>query len=94
MLFSFSYKTQPPPEGYFIIDCRVLKNPWNIPELRKLDGNDEKVVNWLLKHDKKTIEILLKNALEHYKNGEKIAFGCFGGVHRNVAMVKLFKDRV
>lgn len=88
-IISFSYKNNAIPKGYFIIDCTILKNPWSDPNLRPLNGNDDRIINWLLKNDYQKVQRLLNVAKN--SGSQKIAFGCFGGKHRSVAMVNLLK---
>jgi RNase adapter protein RapZ len=85
--FGFKYGT---PEGYAIIDCRVLRNPHHAPELKPLTGLDLRVKRYV--NESAGCKTLLLQA--DSVNTNKIAFGCIGGKHRSVAMAELFKDMV
>ncbi len=90
---SFSYRKPMPPSVDMLFDCRFLRNPYWIPELRKLTGKDlavarqiEKDENWEI-FFRKTVG-LLEFLLPRYKQEGKtyffIGFGCSGGQHRSV----------
>ncbi len=77
--------------GYHIVDCRILANPWTLPSLRDLPGNDARVIEFVLAQSKRgLVQKLLNDAIGH----NRIAFGCYGGVHRSVVMAKLFSDKI
>lgn len=82
-------------KGYTIIDCRVLPNPWRQPELRELQGTDPRVFAFLQSTAPDIVEELLNEAFVAINaNSTKIAFGCYGGKHRSVAMAQVFLHRM
>jgi UPF0042 nucleotide-binding protein len=92
-IVSFGYKYGIPGDADLIIDVRFLKNPFFNPELRDLDGEDEKVRNFVLKNRrtktfmKKYIDLLDYLIPLYEKEGKAyltIAVGCTGGRHRSV----------
>lgn len=100
-ILSFGYKYGIPIDSDLIIDVRFLANPYFKPELRDLDGEDEKVKNFVLKNRqtktffKKYLELLDYLIPLYEKEGKAyltISIGCTGGRHRSVAIAgKIFK---
>jgi UPF0042 nucleotide-binding protein len=94
-ILSFGYKYGIPLDSDLIIDVRFLSNPYFKPDMRDLNGEDEKVKNFVLKNRqtktflKKYIE-LLDYLIPLYKKEGKayltISIGCTGGRHRSVAI--------
>lgn len=93
-IISFSYKHQGPPEsGFCVVDCRELPNPHNVTALRHLTGKHQDVKDYLW-HDPMTAA-LLDYAFGMVKvKGRNIAFGCYGGRHRSVALAELLSDKL
>jgi RNase adapter protein RapZ len=94
---SFSYKRGIPRGVDFVFDCRFLNNPHWQPELRKLDGRDPRVAEFVAKdprHDpffarlQSMIESLLPEFAAQGKPLVTVALGCTGGQHRSVAMAE------
>ena len=92
-ILSFGYKFGIPIDADLIIDVRFLENPYFKPELRDLDGENEKVRKFVLKNRK--TKTFLKKYLDlldyliplYEKEGKAyltIAVGCTGGRHRSV----------
>ena len=94
-VMSFGYKKGIPLETDWVVDARFIPNPYYIPSLKKLTGNNKKVANYVLKQDA-SIEFLnrytelIRKAIPNYiKEGKyslTIAVGCTGGQHRSVAL--------
>ncbi len=96
-LQSFSYKRGLPRSVDMIFDCRFLKNPYWLPELRPLDGRDAPVQDHIAtdprfaEFEKRAQELILFLLPAHRDEGKShlsIAFGCTGGQHRSVALVE------
>jgi UPF0042 nucleotide-binding protein len=92
-LISFSYKGEshvPQADEYF--DVRSLRNPFGVPALRVMNGKDRPVQDFI-KDDLrlKPILSLARMALGRASEGKgvRIAFGCYGGKHRSVAIVEM-----
>ena len=73
----------------------LMTNPYYVPSLKKLTGNNKKVSQYVLKHDitkefiNRTTEIIDKLIPCYIKEGKyslTIAIGCTGGQHRSVAV--------
>lgn len=85
-LISFGHKFGE-PEADRTMDCRPLRNPHSDPKMRNLTGMDAKVREFVAS-DYRTPN-MLKRILSVAKDGETIAFGCYGGRHRSVAMAEM-----
>jgi len=94
-IHSFSYKRGLPRGIDMVFDCRFLKNPYWVPELRALDGRNERVAKHVEADPKfapffakvvDLIEMLLPAYSEEGKAHFSIGFGCTGGQHRSVAV--------
>jgi UPF0042 nucleotide-binding protein len=92
-VLSFGFKFGIPPEADLVFDLRFLANPNFVPQLRRLTGADEAVVQYLRKQPE--TEAFLRRALSlvrfvlprHEREGRSyltIAVGCTGGRHRSV----------
>lgn len=100
-ILSFGFKYGVPKDASLIMDVRFLLNPHFVPELKALDGKNEKVKDYVLSND--NAQIFLKKYLDlldyliplYEKEGKAyltIAVGCTGGRHRSVAMAEsIFK---
>jgi UPF0042 nucleotide-binding protein len=90
---SFGFKFGLPPDATLVFDVRFLPNPYFVPDLRPLAGDDPAVAAWLsAQQEVEDIYGKLKGLVEHllplYQREQKtyvvIAFGCTGGRHRSV----------
>jgi len=96
-VLSFGFKYGIPLDADLMIDVRFIPNPFFVPELKKLDGKDERVSEFVRKQAE-TQEFLKKyfSLLEfliplYEKEGKSyltIAVGCTGGRHRSVAVAQ------
>lgn len=86
-LISFGYKHGEPPAADLVLNCRVLRNPHSVPWLRRLDGRTAEVQQYV-REDARSRD-LYRQALAAARSGARIAFGCFGGRHRSVALVEM-----
>ncbi len=98
-VMSFGYKHGVPMESDLVVDCRFIPNPFYVPSLKKLTGNNKKVQQYVLKFDitKEFIirykELLLKMIPGYIKEGKfslNLGFACTGGQHRSVTMANVF----
>lgn len=92
---SFGYKHGIPMEADLVFDMRFIPNPYYVPSLKKLTGNNKKVFNHVMKHEiaqefARQLHTMIKTMVPCYiKEGKyhlNIAFGCTGGQHRSVTM--------
>jgi UPF0042 nucleotide-binding protein len=87
-LISFGYKSGdvPAPAGA-VVDCRVLRNPHHVERLRSKSGLDKEVQDFIYSDPKLTDVLMEAMSLAGTKN--VIAFGCYGGRHRSVAVAEM-----
>ncbi len=98
-IMSFGYKKGIPQETDWVIDARFIPNPYYIPSLKKLTGNNKKVSNYVLNKDvtkefiNRYTELIRKTIPNYIKEGKyslTLAVGCTGGQHRSVALANEF----
>lgn len=94
---SFSYKRGVPRGVDMIFDCRFLKNPYWEEKLRKFDGRDVQVADYIATDPRfapffekvlDLAEMLLPAYIDEGKAHLSIGFGCTGGQHRSVAVAE------
>ncbi len=100
-LMSFGFKYGIPRDSDLVFDARFLPNPYYVPELRPLTGNDAPVAEMVSGCDEYKMFMdklmdMLTSLLPLYKREGKnqlvISVGCTGGKHRSVTVVNdLFK---
>ncbi len=94
---SFGYKYGVPVDGDMVFDTRCLPNPHWEPELRKLTGRDQPVIEYLESQSDVSemyadIHGYLANWLPRFAANHRVymtvAIGCTGGRHRSVYMAE------
>ena len=94
---SFGFKHGPQTDADWVIDARLMPNPFWEPELRPLTGLDAQVRDFVLKQPEarefvQHIRDVLRWALPHYLDHRRgflhVAIGCTGGRHRSVVMAE------
>lgn len=102
-LQSFSYKRGVPRGIDMVFDCRFLRNPHWVADLRSLDGRDPAVVGHIATDPRfvdfitkvtDLILFLLPAQMDEGKTHLAIGFGCTGGQHRSVAVTELIATRL
>ena len=104
-ILSFGYKHGLPLGADIVIDVRFIPNPYYIPELKKLNGRDKPVSDYVLKQEASRefvskMKDMIVDLIPFYVNEGKyhlnMAFGCTGGQHRSVAiaeeMARIFRE--
>ena len=100
---AFGYKRGIPDGAAWVVDVRLLDNPYWVDQLRPLDGRDPRVREFVMNQPAATdlldnLERTLRDALPHYRERGRsqliVAFGCTGGRHRSVAMAKEMATRL
>jgi len=95
---SFSYKHGIPedPSGHgggYVFDCRVITNPHRIDQLKKLNGKDKPVIEYLERHSDvneflSSTFSLVDMSVDKYDERNfthlRVSYGCTGGQHRSV----------
>lgn len=100
-VLSFGFKFGVPLDANLLFDVRFLPNPYFVPELKELTGNDQPVLEYLNQSEEvqettRRISDLLDYLVPFYEREGKsyitVAIGCTGGKHRSVAIANsLFK---
>ena len=95
---SFGFKHGVPMDCDMLLDVRFLPNPFYVPELKQLCGNDQPVIDFIskkavTKEFEKKLEDLTQFLLPLYvKEGKSqlmVGVGCTGGRHRSVYIANL-----
>lgn len=98
---SFGFKHGIPLDCDMMFDVRFLPNPFYVPELKMLTGNDQEVMTYIWNYQitreftKKLEDIVLFLLPEYEKEGKSqftIAIGCTGGNHRSVFIANKLCD--
>lgn len=94
-LLTFGYKFGVPYDIDLLFDVRFLKNPFFVPDLKPLSGDDPRVRAYVLSDPNAVtlvqhLEGLLKFLIPQFEKEQRsyltIAIGCTGGRHRSVAI--------
>ena len=102
-IVSFGFKYGIPPEADLLIDVRFIPNPYFVPELKNLDGNDERVKQFVQKWPEtqqfldmycKLLDFLLPFYEKEGKSYLTIAVGCTGGRHRSVTVAQRIMEHL
>lgn len=102
-LMTFGYKYGVPYDIDLLFDVRFLKNPYFVPELKPLSGDDPKVRDFVLADPNASslvehLEGLLRFLLPRYQQERRsyltIGIGCTGGRHRSVAIAGRLHDKL
>jgi UPF0042 nucleotide-binding protein len=92
---SFGFKYGVPVDADLLADMRFLPNPFWVPELKELTGQDPSVASFVKDRDDAqtflerylpVIETVGHGYLREGKRFMTVAIGCTGGKHRSVAM--------
>ena len=102
-IMSFGFKYGVPHEADLVVDVRFLDNPYFVPELKALDGENQAVKNFVLKNEQSRLFLTKYTDLLDYliplyeKEGKAyltIAVGCTGGHHRSVVIAGELYDHI
>ncbi len=100
---AFGYKNGIPDGASWVVDARLLENPYWVDELRPLDGHDPRVRDYVINQQAAqellgNLDQTLRAAIPHYRERGRshlvVAFGCTGGRHRSVAMAEELAARL
>jgi UPF0042 nucleotide-binding protein len=100
---SFGYKFGPQSDADWVIDSRVLRNPFWERELRPLTGRDRAVRDFVLEQPEAEQllrwleELLTWSAPLYAERGRPalhVAVGCTGGRHRSVVIAEALAERM
>ena len=94
-ILSFGFKYGIPPMADVVMDVRFLPNPFFLPELKDLTGEDPRVAQYVMKFPETRefmdrllalIRFLVPFYVKEGKSYLTLAIGCTGGRHRSVAI--------
>ena len=94
-VMSFGFKYGLPLDADIVMDVRFLPNPFYLPELKHLTGNDQAVQDYVMqtseaqafyRHFLALLITTLPGYIKEGKSSLTIAIGCTGGQHRSVTM--------
>jgi UPF0042 nucleotide-binding protein len=103
MIESFGYKHGLPANADFVFDVRCLPNPYWEPQLRPLNGKDERVKAFLdsaplVQSMVDDIVAFLDEWIPRYQDFQRsyltVAIGCTGGMHRSVYVAEAVARRL
>ena len=84
-----------------VYDVRFIPNPFYIPEMRELTGNDRAIQEYVMKWDvskefldrvTQLVTFLIPHYIKEGKNQLVISIGCTGGKHRSVTMANMLSQ--
>lgn len=102
-VMSFGFKHGAPLDASVVIDVRFVDNPYFVPALRELTGNDAPVRDFvldspgtqeLMQHLESMLTFLLPRYEDEGKSYVTVAIGCTGGRHRSVAITNEIAQRL
>jgi len=94
-VMSFGFKYGLPMDSDIVYDVRFLPNPFYVPELKPLTGNDEPVQAFVMASDvsqrfldmiNDMVTFMLPQCVAEGRNQLVISIGCSGGKHRSVTL--------
>ena len=100
-LVTFGYKFGVPYDIDLLFDVRFLRNPFFVPELKPLTGEDMKVQDYVLQDPAtapfiEQLENLFKFLLPLFERDKRsyvnIGIGCTGGRHRSVTIARRLQE--
>lgn len=94
-LMSFGFRYGLPAEADIVLDVRFLPNPYFIEELKHLNGENQKIQEYVMGWEESQtflrkildmMEFLIPLYEKEGKSNLNVALGCTGGKHRSVVM--------
>jgi len=102
-IVSFGFKYGIPVDSDLVFDVRFLPNPFYIPELKELSGNDIAVRDYVMGHNvtqefiaklSDMLDFLIPSYMAEGKRQLIVSIGCTGGRHRSVAIANDLFDKL
>lgn len=102
-IMSFGFKFGVPADCDLVFDVRFLPNPYYVPELKHMTGEQKEVQDFVLaSHVSKEfldklmdmIKFLIPNYIAEGKNQLVIGIGCTGGHHRSVTVANELYNKI
>jgi RNase adapter protein RapZ len=101
-VISFGYRYGVPPQADLVFDLRFLPNPYFVPELKPLTGEDPRVARYVLERPEtqeflnRIVDLATFLFPRYQREGKAyltVALGCTGGKHRSVAVAAALAQR-
>lgn len=102
-LLSFGFKYGIPTDADLVFDVRFLPNPYYVPELRPLTGNDKLIQDYVMNCPEAgeflnklydMLAFLIPNYINEGKYRLVVAIGCTGGKHRSMTITNQLYERL
>ena len=102
-VMSFGFKFGLPADAGWVVDARMVRNPFWVPELRSFTGLDDAVRDYVLEDEvareliERTHALISWSAQRNAERGKdalSLAVGCTGGRHRSVVIVEALAERL
>ena len=102
-IVSFGFKYGIPSDADLVFDVRFLPNPYYIDGLRRLNGNDKEIKEYVMGFEPAVVflskledllDFLIPNYVIEGKNSLVIAIGCTGGKHRSVTLANALMEHM
>lgn len=102
-LVTFGYKFGVPYDIDLLFDVRFLRNPFFVPELKSLTGEDPRVRRYvlndpdttgLLQHLEQLFKFLIPLFERERRSYLNIGIGCTGGRHRSIVIAGLLQEKL
>lgn len=102
-VMSFGYKFGLPTDAGWVVDARMVRNPFWVPELRSFTGLDDSVRDYVLEDEvareliDRTHALMSWSSRRYADRGRdtlSLAVGCTGGRHRSVVIVESLAERL
>ena len=100
---SFGFKFGVPRDVDVMFDVRCLKNPFYVPELKHLTGNDEEIRKFVFSREEakqlfdrqqSLLDFSLPLYIQEGKSHLTIGYGCTGGKHRSVSFANAMYNHI
>jgi UPF0042 nucleotide-binding protein len=102
-IVSFGFKYGTPVDADVVLDVRFLDNPYFVPRLKGLTGQDEAVASYVLSapetqeflvRTRSLLEYMMPKYEREGKSYLTLAIGCTGGRHRSVAIAHALSQQL
>ncbi|MCL2874413.1 MAG: RNase adapter RapZ [Defluviitaleaceae bacterium] len=101
-LVSFGFKNGMTIEADLVFDVRFIENPFYVPDLKHLTGEDKQIIDFVMGETAKTfleklnslLDFLLPQYVDEGKSRLVIGIGCTGGKHRSVVISNEIRDNL
>lgn len=102
-VMSFGFKFGLPADAGWVVDARMVRNPFWVPELRSFTGLDVPVREYVLADEvareliDRTHSLMSWSSRRYADRGRdmlSLAVGCTGGRHRSVVIVESLAERL